>query len=218
VEITDPTLVFLLITLGLVGIGVEVLTPGGFFPAIAGIVAMVLGVIGFIQIDAPSGGIGLLLVAIAFFIAAAALKRYTALSVAGTAFLVLSGIFMFDRSTDPTSIPVVVIAGLVLGGFMMFVIERAGKARSRPVMTGWEELLGMTGEVRSGQVTQGPGTGQVFIDGALWRARLAPGSPPVNIGDHVRVEEVDGLTLVVRSSESGEAASSESDTETEGAV
>jgi membrane-bound ClpP family serine protease len=58
----------------------------------------------------------------------------------------------------------------------------------------------------------------VFIDGALWRARLAPGSPPVNIGDHVRVEEVDGLTLVVRSSESGEAASSESDTETEGAV
>ena len=49
-EITDPTLVFLLITLGLVGIGVETLTPGGFIPGLIGIAALVFGVIGAIDI------------------------------------------------------------------------------------------------------------------------------------------------------------------------
>jgi membrane-bound serine protease (ClpP class) len=212
VELSDPTLVFLLITLGLVGIGVETLTPGGFFPAIAGAVALVLGVVGFIQIDAPGGGTGLLLVSVAFFIAAAALKRYTTLSIIGTVFLVLSGIFMFDRSTDPTSIPGVTIAGLVLGGFMMFVIERAGRARSRPIMTGWEELLGMTGEVRSGLNP----TGQIFIDGALWRAELSPEAAaggPVMVGESVRVESVRGLTLIVVRAMPGDPPVPESDKE-----
>lgn len=211
-ELSDPTLVFLLVTLGLVGIGVEVLTPGGFLPAIAGVVALVLGVIGFIDIDAASAGFGLLLVSISFFIAAAALRRYTALSIAGTVFLILSGIFMFDRQTDPTSIPVVVAAGLVLGGFMMFVIERAGKARSRPVMTGWEELLGMTGDVRSGLNP----TGHIFIDGALWRAELsreALAAGPVPIGESVRVESVRGLTLIVTRAMPGEPPVLESDKE-----
>jgi len=212
VEISDPTLVFLLVTVGLVGIGVEVLTPGGVFPALAGIAALVLGVIGFIEIDAPGGGLGLLLVSIAFFIAAAALKRYTVLSVFGTVFLILSGVFMFDRDTDPTSIPVVVIAGLVLGGFMMFVIERAGKARSRPVMTGWEELLGMTGEVRS---TLNP-TGQIFIDGALWKAELdeqATAGGPVAVGESVRVQSVRGLTLLVTRAMPGDPPAQQTDTE-----
>lgn len=211
-ELSDPTLVFLLVTLGLVGIGVEVLTPGGFLPAIAGIAALVLGVVGFIGIDAASAGVGLLLVSIGLFVAAAALRRYTALSIAGTVFLILSGVFMFDRQTEPTSIPVVVVAGLVLGGFMMFVIERAGKARSRPVMTGWEELLGMTGEVRSGLNP----TGQIFIDGALWRAELDPeavAAGPVPVGESVRVESVRGLTLIVTRAMPGEPPVQKSETE-----
>jgi membrane-bound serine protease (ClpP class) len=212
VELSDPTLVFLLVTLGLVGIGVEVLTPGGVFPAIVGILALVFGVIGFVEIGAPGAGLGFLLVAVAFFIAAAALKRYTELSAVGTLFLVLAGIFMFDRSSDPTSIPAVVVAGLVLGGFLMFVMERAGKARSRPVMTGWEELIGMTGEVRS---TLGP-TGQIFIDGALWRAELSPEAAtagPVEVGGSVKVESVRGLTLVVVRAMPGSPPVQESDKE-----
>jgi membrane-bound serine protease (ClpP class) len=217
VEISDPTLVFLLITLGLVGIGVEVLTPGSFIAGIVGVIALVAGIIGIVQIGSLGGGLGLLLVSIAFFVAAAAAKRYRPLSIAGVVTLALSGIFMFDRSAEPTSIPVVVAGSLVLGGFMVFVIDRASGARSRPVMTGWEELIGMVGEVRSGQVTEGPSTGQVFIDGALWRARLVPGNPEVRIGDQVRVEEVDGLTLVVTSNLSSEPASSQSN-EAEGAV
>ena len=63
-EIGDPTLVYLLIILGLVGIGVEALTPGGFIPAVLGIIALVVGVIGLIDIGPTAIGLGLLLLAV----------------------------------------------------------------------------------------------------------------------------------------------------------
>ena len=41
--------------------------------------------------------------------------------------------------------------------------------------------------------------GQVYVEGALWRARSADGDP-IAVGATVTVEEVDGLTLIVRPS------------------
>ena len=43
-------------------------------------------------------------------------------------------------------------------------------------------------------------SGQVFVHGALWRAEPADGldSAPIPAGARVRVESVDGLTLMVR--------------------
>jgi membrane protein implicated in regulation of membrane protease activity len=66
-------------------------------------------------------------------------------------------------------------------------------------MTGWEEMIGATGDVR---VPLAP-VGQVFVGGALWRARLADGIASADArlveqrGARVRVESVDGLTLYV---------------------
>lgn len=194
VEITDPTLVFLLVTLGLVGIGVESLTPGGLVPAIVGAVALVLGVIGLFDVGATAVGMGLLFVAIASFVAAVALKLSRPLSAVGAIALIGAGIWMFDRDTDPTSIPAVVIAGIAVGALMGFVIERAGRAKAQPIRYGPEDLVGMTGDVRT---PLRPG-GQVFIDGALWGAELADRGQALATGERVEVIEVRGLTLVVR--------------------
>ena len=43
--------------------------------------------------------------------------------------------------------------------------------------------------------------GAVWIEGALWKARVADGEPEVAIGNSVRIESVDGLTLVVSSAQ-----------------
>jgi membrane-bound serine protease (ClpP class) len=66
--------------------------------------------------------------------------------------------------------------------------------RDEPVRTGWEELIGRDAEVRD---SLSP-VGQVWIEGALWKARAADGDAPITIGTRVKVESVDGLTLVVR--------------------
>lgn len=193
VEISDPTLVYLLVILGLTGIGVEAMTPGGFFPAILGVLALIFGVIGMIDIGPTAIGLGLLLLAIAFFIAAVAFHLYKPLSLAGAISLVASGIWMFDRDTDPTSILAVSAGAIVLGLFMLFVIERAGVTRDAPIRYGPEDLAGMEGDVR---VALRP-EGQVFVDGGLWQARMADPAGRLGIGEKVTVTEVRGLTLIV---------------------
>ncbi len=212
-EITDPTLVFLLITLGLAGIGVEINAPGSFGPGIIGVASLVLGIIGAIEIGNFGAGLGLLIVAVAFFVAAAALQHTRLLSALGVIALIGAGVFMFDRQTDPTSIAAVVVGAGVVGAFMVFVIERAEGVRDQPALTGWEELIGATGEVRSGRLSDDRDVAQVFLNGALWEARLASDSDPVDLSDTVKVEEVDGLTLVVRRFDRDEPAPIQTDTE-----
>ncbi len=66
--------------------------------------------------------------------------------------------------------------------------------REQPIRGGTEEMIGQLAEARSAIAPEG----QVFIAGTLWAARLASGGEPIELGDRVQVEAVDGLTLVVR--------------------
>lgn len=192
-EISDPTIVFLLIALGLAGIGIEILTPGGILPAFVGVVAMIFGVIGILDVGSLTAGIAFLFLAVGFFIAATAFSEYRVLSVLGVVSLIAAGIFMFNRSSDPTSIPIVVVGGMIVGGFVMFVIERANLAKETPVKSGPEELIGRSAEVRESLDPKG----QVFVDGGLWQAELSDPSGSARIGEEVKVEALRGLTLVV---------------------
>jgi membrane-bound serine protease (ClpP class) len=194
VEVTDPTIVFLLIALGLAGIGIEILTPGGILPALVGVIAMILGVIGLLDIGSVTAGIGFIFLAVGFFIAATAFRDYRVLSVLGVVSLIAAGVFMFNRSTEPTSIPIVVIGAMVVGGFLMFVIERANLAKSEPIRSGPEHLIGTRAEVRE---SLNPG-GQVFADGGLWQARLEGGDGRAGVGEGVTIVAIEGLTLLVR--------------------
>lgn len=213
-EISDPTIVFLLIALGLAGIGIEILTPGGILPAFVGIIAMVFGVIGILDVGSLTAGVAFLFLAVGFFIAATAFSDYKVLSVLGVASLIAAGIFMFNRSSDPTSIPIVVIGAMVVGGFVMFVIERANLAKKTPVKSGPEELVGRIAEVRE---TLNP-KGQVFVDGGLWQAELSDRSESARIGEQVTVEALTGLTLMVgKVSGESDSGTEDMEVETEGA-
>lgn len=100
-------------------------------------------------------------------------------------------------------IVLLVLAGLAAGGvLLMSALYVAGIARAahhRRVRGGAEGLLGRIGDVRT--------SGQVFVDGALWRARPGAGEDgPLRPGEPVVVERVDGLTLTVRRAEEWEVA------------
>ena len=64
------------------------------------------------------------------------------------------------------------IAGVILAGFIVFASRKALAAhRDEPVRTGSEELVGAIAEVREPLDPEG----QVFVSGALWRARASTG-------------------------------------------
>jgi len=205
--IVNPTIAYLLLLAGLVGLAVELFSGGStIIPGVFGAISLILGLYGTAQLPVTLVGIVLLLLGVAFIIAEAHLPTQGILGGAGVAALVVSGLVLYNTDSDSfeVSVPVVVVVGLLLGGFIAFAVQRAVLARGRPVMTGSEELVGAIGEVRQ---PLDP-VGQVFVEGALWRAQAAEGGSSVDRGYRVRVESVDGLTLAVRplSPEEEEAA------------
>ena len=103
-----------------------------------------------------------------------------------------------------------VIVGVILGallasGLWLAIATRKALATRRlRSSSGRDALSGRCGVVRSWQ----NGDGQVFVDGALWRARPSwPDSDDrLTAGDRVVVEGVSGLTLAVRRAEEWEDA------------
>jgi membrane-bound ClpP family serine protease len=96
-----------------------------------------------------------------------------------------------------------VIAAIAVTGLWLAVATRKALAtRSLRASSGREALSGRVGQVRSWNAEGG----QVFVDGALWRARRswADEEGELAVGDPVVVERVNGLTLAVRRAEDWE--------------
>jgi membrane-bound serine protease (ClpP class) len=135
----------------------------------------------------------LLVLALVLFIAEAHVPSGI-LGILGIAALVGAGL-VYRHQGHSLPIVVIVAVALVLGVLVLLAARKVLAAhRNEPVRTGSEEMAGMTAEVRS---TLAP-EGQVFAQGAIWHARLRDGEGRVAVGDRVKVESVDGLTLVVR--------------------
>lgn len=193
--VVDPTIAFLLLTVGLIGLAIELFSPGLILPGALGAVSFVLGLFGGSQLPVTAAGVVLLVLAVGLIIAEGQLPSGGFLGAAGVIALVFAGLLLFndDEGAD-VSVPVIIASAIVLGGFAAFLVDRTVKARREPVRTGREEMLGISVEVR----TRLDPEGQVWAEGALWRARLADeGAAPAAPGSLVRVTDVEGLTLVV---------------------
>jgi membrane-bound serine protease (ClpP class) len=196
--IVNPTVSYLLILVGIVGLGIELFAPGAIAPGAIGLVSFLLGLYGTAQLPVTAVGVLLLVAGVALIIAEAHLSAHGILGAAGVVALVASGLLLYDTNTSAfeVSAPVVIAAGLLIGGFLAFAVDRAVRARRRPVRTGWEEMVGAAAVVRE---PLDP-VGMVYVEGALWRAKLEDGADgrALDRGARVRVEAVDGLTLKVK--------------------
>src|SRR5215218_7587561 len=135
--------------------------------------------------------IALFVVALLLFIAEAHAPT-TVLGLLGVGALVGAGFAWRDAGHD-LPVAAIVAAGAILAGFIVFASRKALAAhRDEPVRAGSEELIGAVAEVREPLDPDG----QVFVAGALWRAR-ATGAGEIGLGNRVRIKSVEGLTLEV---------------------
>lgn len=119
------------------------------------------------------------------------------LAAIGVIGLTVAGIVAFgsDSSAADYAGGGLIALGIISGVSFYFVTRKVIAAHREPhVRTGTEELVGASAEARSPIDPEG----RVWLGGTIWSARLADASTPVQPGDRVRVEAVDGLTLVVR--------------------
>lgn len=192
--LVNPNTVFLLFTLGLLGLGFELFHPGAILPGALGGISLIIALFGLAQLPINIAGLLLILLAFGMFVAEAFIVSHGALAGGGVIALIFGGLLLFDTNNDAyeVSVPIVIFTGALLGSFFAWVIGKAVQARHREVHTGSEELIGAHGVVRS----RLDPIGHVFVKGALWRAHTADDSP-LEVGQEVVVEAVDGLTLTV---------------------
>jgi membrane-bound ClpP family serine protease len=146
-------------------------------------------------------GIALLLAGAGLLVAEAHLPSYGALGVGGVVALVAGTAIAVDASGGGVALIVGVAAVVAIAALaLLAVIARATLAAARPrALTGAEGLIGHVGVIRRAPAP----LGQVYVDGALWRARPCL-EDELDVGDPVVVERVNGLVLSVRRAEEWE--------------
>ena len=193
--LVTPTIAFLLVMVGLVGLAIELATPGALGPGALGGVAVVLGLYGTVQLPVTLVGVVLILLAIGLFVAETQVASGGVLGVAGIGSLIAAGLLLYETDSPvyDVSVPAAVVGGALLGGLVLLVTSKALATRRRPARGGPEDLVGERASVRTALDPEG----QVFVGGALWRARVSGGAN-LQAGDAAMVEAIEGLTLYVR--------------------
>jgi membrane-bound serine protease (ClpP class) len=188
----DPNLIALFLSLGVLGITIELWHPGLVFPAALGGISLITGLYGLSVLPVSWAGLLLMVLAAGFFAAEPFVTSHGALAVAGAASFVVGALMLFDPAGDAYQVSLPVALGIA-GAFALFfaiVVTKVARLRRRPAAVGSAVLVGELGEVRR--------DGFVFVNGELWRARSADGEP-LAAGEQVAVEGVeDDLVLDVR--------------------
>ncbi len=184
----SPDILSLLFIAGIGGIVFEVLNPGVVLPGALGAVALVTALYGFSVLPTSWAGVALIALGIALFVIDAHVVTHGALTVSGIVALAVGLLMLFHDAPAPYRVDTwfaVAVAG-TLGTFMAFALGKALAARRRP--SAMPSLIGSEGVARDG--------GFVLVRGELWQA-ATPDGVPLTPGDHVTVDSVDGLRLVV---------------------
>lgn len=196
--LTDSNVVFLLLSIGVQAILIELSSPGGWVAGFIGVVCLSLAVYGMGVL--PVNWFGLIFLATAFVLFVLDIKAPThgALTAAGVGSFIVGALVLFNSPGTPqfqqVSVPLVVAVGLGLGALFFVIMLIALRAQHGPIRMGAETLAHQTGTVRS----WAGDAGQVQVESELWSAESAPGSEPIGKGDHVEVVEIQGLRLIVK--------------------
>jgi membrane-bound serine protease (ClpP class) len=190
--ITDPTIAYLLLMVGLAGLYFEFSTPGAILPGVLGGIALILALYAFSQLPINYAGILLILLGIVMFIAEIKVVSHGVLTAGGLTSMVLGSLMLIDAPVPYMRISLWAILGTAgtTALFFLFVVGAGVKALRARTVTGMEGLIGEVGVVRTRLALRG----QVFLRGELWTAE---GQGEVEAGESVRVTGIDGLTLRV---------------------
>jgi len=191
--ITNPSIAYILILVGVYALIFEFMNPGLILPGVVGAICLLLALYALHLLPVNYAGLALILLGIAFMVAEAFLPAFGSLGVGGLIAFVIGSIILMEEATIPGfDIPYALIAGVTAASaaFLFFVVGMAVRNRKRPVVTGREYLIGAPAEALEDFSAEG----WARVQGETWRVRSAA---PVRRGQRLRVRSIDGLILTV---------------------
>lgn len=196
--LTNANIVFLLLSIGVQAILIEISSPGGWVAGFIGAVCLALAAYGLGVLDVNWFGIIFLAIAFVLFIVDIKAPTHGGLTAAGIGSFVVGALVLFNSPATPSfqrvSIPLVVIVALAIGASFAVIVGFAIRAQKARIQTGQESMAGVSGTA----VSDVDPSGQVQAAGELWSAEAVPGSEQIRKGDRVEVVKVEGLRLKVK--------------------
>ena len=190
--ITDPSIAYVLILLGIYALLFEFSNPGLVLPGVVGAIALLIGLYALHMLPVNYAGLALILLGIGFMVAEVFLPSFGSLGIGGVIAFVIGSVILIDTDMPGFGVPVSLIVGISVASaaFLFAVVGMAMKARGRPVVSGRETLVGSMGEV----LEDFEGEGWARVQSENWRVKSAL---PLKAGQRVRVAAIDGLVLDV---------------------
>jgi membrane-bound serine protease (ClpP class) len=197
--ITNPTVAYLLLSVGLLGLWVEFSQPGVSLPGVLGGVCVLLGLYALGTLPVNWAAVFLMLFAFVLFAFDIFASTHGVLTIGGMVAFIMGSLLLFHSPEPYLRVQpwaIALVAGVVLV-LVVLIVRAAIRGQRRPIVSGPEALIGAVGEVREELDPEG----LVFVDGALWRARSS--GERIAAGRRVEVVRIEGLLLHVRPHEEG---------------
>lgn len=195
--LTNPNIVFLLLTVGVQAILIELSSPGGWVAGFIGAVCIALAAYGLGVLPVNWFGMVFLVMSFILFLLDIKAPTHGALTAAGVGSLIIGALVLFNSPGTPAfqrvSVPLVVITSITTAGIFFGILIFAIRAQKVPILTGRESLIGKTGVTRT---ALGP-VGTVQVGGELWTGQLVEGELSIPAGIRVQIVGLQGNKLIV---------------------
>lgn len=190
--LTDPSVAYLLLLIGLYGLVFEGYSPGAIVPGVVGAICLLLALYALQVLPVNYVGVLLIVLGVALMVSELMLPSFGALGIGGLVALIAGSLLLFDTEVPGFGVPgqLVLGIGMASGALFLGALWLAVGARDRPQTTGVAEMLGQPALA----LADFDGHGRVLIRGETWQAES---SGPVRAGQPLRVLALDGLVLRV---------------------
>lgn len=193
--IAHPNIAYLLLSLGMLGLTIELWTPGAVLPGVVGGLCLLLAFFALQLLPVNYAGLLLILLGMVLLVLEFTVTSYGLLTVGGVASLLFGSMILMDSPSPEMRLNLRFVLPVVVGfvGVAMILIRLGIAAQRQPAVTG---VAGLIGEHGQALTAIGPGApGRVATHGEIWQATSVE---PIPEGAPIRVLDVAGLTLTVR--------------------
>lgn len=193
--ITDPNVAYFLMIIGFYGIVFELANPGAIVPGVIGAICLILALFAFQVLSVNYAGLALILLGLGFIVGEAFMPSFGILGIGGIVAFVTGSIILMDGSHQDISLPTIGGTAVIAAGFILWTLVRFAGLRRRPPVSGIENIAREpVSALEDFQSESDRYRGHVRYSGERWNAVSAE---PVNAGEQLEVQSIDGLTIYV---------------------
>lgn len=193
--ISDPSMAYILMLIGIYGIMFELYSPGAIFPGVVGVISLILAFYSLHTLPVNYAGLALIVFAMILFLLEIKIVSHGLLGIGGAISMVLGSLMLFKEGSSLEFIRVsgnVIITATIFSSLFFLIIITLGlKAQRTKPVTGVEGIIGEDGESLS---LLDP-SGSVLVHGEIWNAESRDGD--INKGEKIKVVAIRDLKLFV---------------------